>query len=226
MKYTIVSIDDTRETYKQSIRSFLGGWEEVTLKGVNGNINSELETALDRHGRPVINREMKVGQLGRWLSYLDQLDIISNEPLFVVEDDAVLAPDFVARIEPLLRDTPNDADFFSLFIPRNRPAPVYLGGNSINPLYYIGHKTIVRAHQPYGGVAMFLYPGMRDKVLADLNERGICGQFDDELYILSSAGKVNGYSIVPDMPDLVWITGDVPSTVHETKWYGQEETLA
>ena len=62
---------------------------------------------------------------------------------------------------------------------------------------------------------------MREKVLADLDERGTCGQFDDELYLLSSGGKVNGYSIVPDMPDLVGIVSGIPSTVHETRMYIQ-----
>ena len=168
MRYTIVSIDDTRISYKQAIRSVLSDWEEVDLKGVNGNVDDELESALDRHGRPNISREIKVGQLGRWLSYLDHLSIMGDEPLFVVEDDAILASDFIARVEPLLNDLPRDADFFSLFIPRNRTAQVYtrnpypgFGCNNgeINPLYDIGHSTIVRAHQPYGGVAMFLYPG-------------------------------------------------------------------
>ena len=114
---------------------------------------------------------------------------------------------------------PANADFFSLFIPRNRPAEVYVVGGIINPLYDIGHNILVRTHQPYGGVAMFLYPGMKEKVFADMKERGICGQFDDELYLLSAEGKINGYSVVPDMPDLAWIIPGIPSTVHETKFY-------
>ena len=220
MKYTIVSIDNTREDYKVNINIALQSWSNINVSSVNGNFDEEIRAALIAHGKPKINYYAKVGQLGRWLSFLNNLDAVNDGPLFIVEDDAVLAEGFVDRVNLLLVDVPPDADFFSLFIPRNRPAEVFING-SINPMYDIGHKVITKAHQPYGGVAMFLYPGMKEKIKISIRDNGIQGQFDDEIYRMSRDGYLNGYSVVPNMIDLAWIIGGIPSTVHETKFYNK-----
>ena len=232
MRYVIVSIDNTRQGYKEAIRARLEGWTEVFIPAVNGNRDVEINAYLEYHNVPPITFPgLKVGQLGRWLSFLNHLEKLDGEPLFVIEDDGILSRDFIDKVTPLLNDMPADADFFSLFVPRNRPTQVYSGGmypafggpsnGTIMPEWNIGHDIIVRAHQPYGGVGMFLYPSMYEKIKEMLARESITGQFDDVIYARSQAGVLNGYSIVPDMPDLVNIIPGIPSTVHETKYYGE-----
>lgn len=219
VRFTIPHIGNTRMDYIVNIRDVLSDqWEEVDIPAVNGNDRDQLEAALKRHGNPAINYEAKVGQLGRWLTFLDHTDTLDEGPLFVVEDDAIIDPDFFSVIDDLLYAVPKGADFFSLFIPRNRTREVFVEGR-INPVYDIGDEYVVRAHQPYGGVAMVLYPPLKQHIKELIKRDGINKQFDDYLYEQSQMQNLNGFSIVPNMQDLVWIDGGIPSTVHETGFY-------
>lgn len=219
MRFTIPSISDTRQDYIVNIRDVLSErWTEVQIPAVNGNNLLEIEAGLKRHGNPQINYPAKVGQLGRWLTFLDHVATLDEGPLFVVEDDAIIDQDFFSVIDDLLYSVPKGADFFSLFIPRNRTREVFVEGR-INPVYDIGDEYVVRAHQPYGGVAMVLYPPLKQHIKELLDRDGINKQFDDYLYEQSQMQNLQGFSVVPNMQDLVWIDGGIPSTVHETRFY-------
>lgn len=225
MRYTIIHRpqDTGREPYVNGIRNNLVGWKEVHIKPTDGSNADDLNDALEAWENPKVNYNAKLGQLGRWFTFLDHVSdsFWLNSPILALEDDAILDAEFKSRFEDLTEDVPEDADFFSLFIPRNRVREVYVNtpgrGREINPVYDIGHDTIVRAHQPYGGVAMVIYPSLYDKMSELLYEEGITAQFDDVLYDKAQRRQLNGYSIVPDLDDLVWIQAGIPSTVHETK---------
>ena len=219
MRFTIPHIGDARMDYIVNARDILSErWTEVHIPAVNGSIKDELRAGLSRHNNPNINYDAKVGQLGRWLTFLDHVDTLDEGPLFVVEDDAIVDTDFFSVIDDLLYAVPTNADFFSLFIPRNRTREVFVEGR-INPVYDIGDEFVVRAHQPYGGVAMVLYPPLKRHIKELLDRDGINKQFDDYLYEQSQMQNLQGFSVVPNMQDLVWIDGGIPSTVHETEFY-------
>lgn len=227
MRYTLVSLDDKRWEFKRNIRAVLTGWDHVEIPAVDGRDDQTLTETLAKRGNPKVGYPgATVGQIGRWLTFLDHLDFVAktDEPLLVVEDDSILANDFTIRFPQVEADVPDNADFFSLFVPRNKPADIYenqyvgpVALSRIKAEYYTGSDYVVKTYQPYGGVCMVLYPSLAEKMFSLVARNGIKMQFDDYLYHLSDRGTLNGYTVVPDMPDLAWITGKEESTVHTTK---------
>lgn len=228
MKYIIPSISNTRDRYKNSIRERLSDWDELNVSTVNGNVRSELDLSQKEYSYK-LSYPALVGQLGRWYTFLNHAKLSQQlkEPIFVIEDDAIVANDFNDRVGTVLNQVPEDADFFSLFIPRNKDHSRVtivknFGKVKIHfpaPDWDIGKEDVTRAYQPYGGVAMVLYPSLYSKIGNLLIDTGINMQFDDYLYRMSQEGRVNGYTVFPNYQDLVWISGNEPSTVHTTEVY-------
>lgn len=54
------------------------------------------------------------------------------------------------------------------------------------------------------------------KIKSLIERDGITGQWDDQLYDYASRGELKGFSSKPSLPDIVFITGAEPSTVHST----------
>lgn len=211
MKYTVFSIDSSRQHYVKNIHAALHGWKFVPNNNVNGREPAELSTALEEHGYGLNFPEGKrprVGQLGIWLTVLNAL---GNAPLVTFEDDAMLGPQFKKNFDIRISELPDDADFFSLFLPRD-------SDHLCSPEHFIS-KHLCRTYQRYGGVSMYYTEQGARKIKKLLSRDGFTGQYDDTLYAYSKSGELNGYCSKPTLSDLVYISGLENSIVQETDFY-------
>lgn len=235
MRYTIFSIGSIgRESYIRSMEDTLRSWDRVTVKTVNGNKPGQLFLAMKKHDIPIGSHPFTVGQLGIWHSVLNALEAVGDSPLVTFEDDALLSDNFTERFAELWPQVPADCDFFSLFMPADWRNTYYTGrilnrtGDIIaslgthpegNALHRTTSPNIAKAYQKYGGVSMVYTPSGAKRILERIRETGLTEQYDDYLYRQSRLGFLNGYTVAPVQPDMVYITGTEQTTVHETALY-------
>jgi len=226
MRYVILSIDDSRKKYTDSIRRQLCDWEEVKVDCVNGNDKDQLDSAIEEFG-VTIGPERKVGQIGCTLSTLRALSA-DNEPVLILNDDALLSENFSEEFSRRLSTLP-EYDVFSAFIPRDHDWYFYSGvtlkdriTNLENQHYSNGHPmfqsngTTCRAYMRYGGVALYFTPNGKDKYLS---MRHLEKQMDDALYLANYHHTMKVYTSVPHLPDLAYITGTEDSICQNTRLY-------
>lgn len=206
MNYTIFSIDESRSHYKALLRNRMLGWYEYSNMAVNGNDRPLLEAYRGIHDYEV-NFEARVGQLGIWYGVLNALDYA---PLVTFEDDALLNTNFTAHWALRYNHLPEDIDFFALFIPRDSDH-LFVEASAVN-------KYITPIYQNYGGVSMYYTEQGAEKIKALLRRDGLTAQYDEQLLAYAKAGELNGYCSRPDVPDLVYITGEEKSIVQESEW--------
>lgn len=205
MKYQIHSINDRRLNYKTKIRREIPSWEELGLRSVNGNDPEQLEKAMERHKYEIHAPKIQTGQLGIWYSFLDAL---KHAPIVTFDDDAILCTNFDLNFQARLREVPEDAHFFSLFLPRDS-THLYKPGASVG-------QFVTRTYSNYGGVSFYFTEKGKKKIRALLKADGIRMQYDDQLYAYSRMGDLKGYCSKPDYHDLVYITGKEDSIVQES----------
>jgi len=211
MRYTIFSVDDSRKHYTDAIRQTLSDWEEVPALAVDGRIPAELAKAQDIHRYPVNYLSQYgsplVGQLGIWYGVLNALEYA---PIVTIEDDAILGHDFHFHWRNRLTYIPKDADFFSLFLPRDSDH-MFNKARAVN-------NVVTPTYQRYGGVSMYYTEKGANNIKALLDRDGITGQYDDTLYRYSQLGELKGYCSRPEHSDLVYITGSEKSIVQESEY--------
>jgi len=207
MKYTILSVDDSRQHYIDKMRFRLLGWEELDTPCVDGRIPEELKKAQEKYPYKV-NFDAKVGHLGIWFSVLNALE---NAPIVTFEDDSLLHDNFKREFAPRAEELPEDFDFFSLFLPRDSDHLYSFGRDSVG-------TYICRTYQRYGGVSMYYSRRGAEKIHSLLERDGITGQYDDTLYAYAKTGELNGYCSKPEFQDLVYISGLEDSIVQETDY--------
>lgn len=210
MRYTIFSVDDTREHYKQKIVEALPNWRYVHVDSIDGRFRLELKHGMEAHPYKINDHTeggLKVGHLGIWYSVLNALD---HAPIVTFEDDALLASNFQERFAERTRYMPGSFDFFSLFLPRD-------SDHLYDPATH-GQSLIVKAYQYYGGVSMYYSAKGAHKIKKLLERDGIQLQYDNQLYKYARSGELEGYTSNPALEDLVYITGNEPSIVQVTDY--------
>lgn len=214
MKYTIFQIDDSRQHYVDRIRSELLGWnwDEIETDVVDGRNRGTLLTERYRRGIRIIPNASqsfpRAGHLGIWYTVLNAIE---RAPIVTIEDDAILMENlFGFEFQKRVKELPDDADFFSLFLPRD-------SDHMFKPRHEFGAHRICRAYQPYGGVSMYYTERGRDRIFKLLDRDGITDQYDNQLYRYSWHGELNGYTSKPVLPDLVRISGTESSIVQESE---------
>lgn len=231
MYYKIFSIDDRRAHYTRAIQAAVADWKPAHTPTINGLEPFSLEAAVDIFDDISINGEFTVGQLGIWYSVLCALEWVDAKktPLVTFEDDALIAPDFVERFTQYCREFPDDMDFFSFFVPADYKHKFYYGSIYDANGYVVAENmgftggvqwnatgAIKQAYQRYGGVSMYYTPQGAERILDLVEKTGLTDQYDDYLYRHSRLGNLNGYTMSPDRPDMVWITGTEDSIVQES----------
>lgn len=208
MKYTIFNLDDRREKYTNRINDELRDkdWQYLSTRKVNGSIPHILNKEIEDHGYEINWPSAKVGQLGIWYTVLNSFSIA---PHVTFEDDAILSMMFDWRFRRRLVQLPDDADFFSLFLPRD-------SDHLYTPKHGVSH-FLCKTYQRYGGVSMYYTKQGVEKIRKLLERDGLTGQYDDVLYEYSKSGELNGYTSKPRFPDLVYITGTEESIVQDTE---------
>lgn len=208
MKYAIYSVDDSRFGYIMKMKSQLKTWQQTVIKCVDGRVSEELEGALISRGYRVEKKDIRVGQLGVWHTFLNALD---EAPIVTFDDDALLCEDFVETFESRLTEMPADADFFSLFLARDSDN-LYHEGLSVS-------ERLSKAYLRYGGASFYFTERGRDNIHRLVSRDGIFAQYDDQLYSYVKSGELNGYCSKPYYSDLVYITGNEMSIAQGTEIY-------
>ena len=235
MYYKIFSIDDRRAHYTRAIQEAVADWTPAHTPTINGLDDKHLKGVMSEFDDIAINAEFTVGQLGIWYSVLCALEWVDYEkvPLVTFEDDAILDPRFTDRFGFLKTDIPEDCDFLSLFIPRDYKQKYYYGtvldtegrilaenmGLTGGAQWHTENPWIKRAYQRYGGVCMYYTPQGAERILDLVEKTGLTDQYDDYLYRHSRLGNLNGYTLHPRTPDMVWITGTEDSIVQNSPLY-------
>lgn len=212
-RYTIFSVSEARRNYTDPIRKTLreNGWAELYTRCVDARRSNDVELEIALRGikvNPV--KPLTRGEIGVWMTVLNG---VQNAPVVTLEDDAIMGTEFYAGFETALAELPEDADFFSLFIPRD-------SDHLFTEEYNIGHSRVCRAYQEYGGVSMYITLSGARRIMQLVDRDGILRQWDNQLYDYAKAGELNGYTSMPSVSDLVYISGSEQTTVHNTERFG------
>src|SRR6478752_1272240 len=112
MKYTIISIDDSRLEYKDKIRQEMGN-DEIFVDCLDARPETvDLEEELANIGLHFADYWKSFpwsrGDIGGYVSHFNawQKAVEIDEPLLVFEDDAILPDGFLANVESLLEEVP------------------------------------------------------------------------------------------------------------------------
>jgi GR25 family glycosyltransferase involved in LPS biosynthesis len=220
INYCIISIDNSRENYKQTIRNRVFGVEHH-LVSVNGNavdLNEELKTL----GIRVEHKDetFSNGEIGVWLSQMNAwlYAYISRRELVVFEDDAIPTEQFNEMIMKYQLELPRDYDFCSLWVPENqmqdylydvdydaegRPIKCGPGRYPGQSQYDFGAKTITNVYQGYGLVATLFSPKGGKNLIRLARETGIYSPVDCFLYLEAHKGNLQGYAPKPEFATAV-----------------------
>jgi GR25 family glycosyltransferase involved in LPS biosynthesis len=240
LKYTIISVGDTRAANKARIRDTIKSVPEVTdIEFCNAVDYNSLSKAMDRFPNIKPNGwGPQLGELGIWLSQAScwQYAVDNNTPLIALEDDALVQDNFDRVLPEYLSETPDDWDFISLCVPGNQlgdisykvvyddtgaPKTSWRAGDKPYQFRF-GSRIMARAYQGYCCVATLYSPKGAARLLEIANEKGVYTPVDCFLF-LEAHGKnqVKAYAPTPDAERIVDIDWEVPTTIHHTARYGE-----
>ena len=122
MKFTIISIDDSRIEYKNKIRQEMAGVEEVDIKcldarPVSVNIEEELADLGLHISDKWVHMPPKRGDFGGFVGHFNawRKCVELDEPLLVFEDDAIVPDGFRENVDSFMTEAP-DAEMISLCV--------------------------------------------------------------------------------------------------------------
>ncbi len=237
MKYSIISIDDSRAKYKEKIRARVS-LDEVHIPATNGTV-VDLDAELAKRGIPLGGYWFSKGELGVWISTFDQWvwTYENDEDLVVFEDDAIPTKQFNEMLDEFNSELPPNYAFLSLWVPKNQyPDFLYdakfdadgnwekVGNdkNAITSLYNYGAMRVSRAYQGYGNVAM-QYSSLGAKQLIDRARlKGIVEPVDCFIFTSSRIGQVEGFAPKPHWNKAVEYDWAAPTTVHHTEHHTEQ----
>ena len=185
MRYSIISVDESRATYKENLRKNMkmAGIRETKIASVDGRGKSDtINKMFKLYGlkrTPWIPNE---GEAGIWLSnYFHWYAVSQREsPLIVFEDDAIIDENFAEGLNDVLNDLPKDWDFVSLWVPDNQridyrynlsydetgnPQIYGMRPEGLPSFFDCGAENIAKVYQGYGMVATMYSPTGGKKLL-------------------------------------------------------------
>ena len=226
--YIVITIDTPRRERLRTVthrRLRDAGIEEVSgVRFVNGkvdNLDAEMQAMGVRLGNG--GAGMHKGEVGLWLSTINSLRAIvdgKHEHVIVLEDDAVVSKSFKTVLPVVLRELPEDYDFFAWAVPENQRVDYYYdrwfdenGAWTMNlgppitregsPHYLPDRHYVCRAYQGYRAVAiMYSKKGAR-KILELINELGIYEHTDLMIFTKHHTGYLDGYTFFPEARSII-----------------------
>lgn len=236
MKYTIISVDDTRKENKNNLRLYLLDKEEVFLDFCDGRDSKQLLKASQYFNVPTPG-PFKAGEFGIFYSVLTCLEYgAASDGIIYFEDDAMPTVYMSDRISEYIDKLPNNWDMFAIWSPENQRGdyynvseynndgvPFYGRRNSkMNPF---GNDEIVKLWQGYGNVAMAFSQRGCSRLLDHIKQEGFYSPIDCLICIAVHRNILNGYALRPDLPVLVNYNWDRPTTIHHNARWGTLEEL-
>ena len=238
LKYSIITIDDSRAEYKNNIRSRVQ-LDEITVPATNGT-QVDIDAELAKRGIPLGGYWFSKGELGVWISTFDQWVwcVENNEELVVFEDDAIVTDQFSTMLPDFNSELPSDYAFLSLWVPENQYhdylydakfdedghwEKVGRDKNAITSLYNFGAMRISKAYQGYGNVAMQYSPQGAQQLIERAQTKGIYEPIDCFIFTASRTGKIDGYAPKPHYNKAVEYDWAAPTTVHLTQHHTENK---
>lgn len=229
-EFCIISIDDSREEKKNAIRNALPGWKEAKLSFVNGKDPASLALAAKYWNTISTPGPFKAGEFGIFYSVLNVLEYGAfNDGILYFEDDAIPTIGFQERLEEILKRLPRNADLFALWSPENQGYD-YTNVSSYNdkgePIYEqhrgsifdFDDQEISRLWQGYGNVAMYVTKRGCDKIIKYIKAKGFFSPIDCLICIGCHTGRINGFSLKPNILKLIDYDWNAPTTIHHSAW--------
>lgn len=231
--FAFITLDDERKDKKDATREILAGWNELLIPCVDGRIPGVLEAHKEALGAKITG-PLRTGEYGVWFSQMYAWKHIEEygEPVLLLEDDALLRPDFVEQFEFYVSQLPEDFGLFAAFVPENQYGDynneyncdengAFFGASRGYPE---GAPSIVmpelngvcRAYQGYGCVGNYISP-LGAKQLFDYTlDRGINFPVDCFIFEAYRAKKLDAYAFRPGFPRLIDVDWVAPTTIHNT----------
>lgn len=225
MKYIILSINDDRAGKKRKIREALGPENEIPFKAVDGKDPAQVEAAMSQFKdvfydgqKPMFydwEYKPKQGEVGVWLSNLLAWRLISeqDEPVIVIEDDAIPRVQCAERAEAILDLMPEGWDFTPLFIPTDC---IFIP-HALSWLNMEQSDVIARVYQTYCHVAILYSPKGAGRLLKLAASAGLRNPVDIFTMEFAQLMLLNGFAV--QKHDLLPFTYDWSSetTIHHTE---------
>lgn len=236
MKYTIISIDDSRTRNKDLLRKNLP-YTEARINFVNGKDPKALARARAKWSSIQTPGPFKAGEFGIFYSVLNCLEYgREHDGIIYLEDDAIPTSSLIQRIGGYVHELPTDADLLALWSPANqkydydRVTSYNDGGEPIYDthgmgIFDYGHKEMCRLWQGYGNVGMFFTKQGCAKAIEYIEEKGFFAPIDCLICIGSHTSRLNGYSLKPDTAPLIDYNWNAPTTIHQSRWGYIEELI-
>ena len=232
MKYNIVSIDDSRKEYKETIRARVK-LKEVPIPAVDGKA-VDLQAELDKRELFLEGYHPTRGELGVWLSTFDcwQWARDNDEELVVFEDDAIPTAQFNQFLEEFRSELPVNWGFLTLWVPENQYYD-YLydleydstGGwqkvgndrTGFTSIFNYGAIRLSKVYQGYGNVATLYSPMGASRLINHARTNGISNPIDCWIMDRAHTGVIDGYSPKPHWAKAVRYDWAAETTVHNTE---------
>lgn len=238
MKYTIISVDDSRKDNVANIESKIM-WERAYVPSVDARIPSELHSAKNKWNTINTPGPFKAGEFGVFYSVLNCLEYgAADDGILYFEDDAMPRSDFQRRIDWYLGELPSNADLFAVWSPTNQHhdynfvreynklgEPQYGQKSSIEPIFDYGHKDLCKIWQGYGNVSMLFTKTGCKKTLDYIKREGFFSPIDCLICIGTHTNNINGYALKPSVEVMIDYDWDRPTTIHTSKWGYIEELI-
>lgn len=225
MKYVILSINDDRIGYKENLREALGRENEIPFETVNGSDPAQVDAAMAEFSEIFFDGQRplfydwayhpKKGEVGVWLSNLRAWKLTReiNEPLIVLEDDAIPRIGCQEKIQFMLDNLPDDWHLAPLFTPSDC---IFIP----HALSWLGMEqtdTLARVYQTYCHVAMMYSPDGAARLLDYAAGAGLMAPVDIFTMQAAQMMLLNGYAF--QNHDNLPFTYDwsAETTIHQTE---------
>lgn len=236
MKYNIITIDDSRASYKDAIRKSITGIDEVVIPATNGR-TVNLTYELFKRGLSIPDtNSLSLGEVGVWLSTFDcwRWAYENDEELLVFEDDAIINPRFSEKLKEFMKEVPSDYDFVCLWVPDNQRQDYnysVIYDDDGHPHIYgtlpdgqssfdFGAEHAAMVYNGYGNVAQLFSPKGSKFFMDRAQKAGLYAPVDCYQYLEAHADRCEGYAPKPEYADLV--SYDWPeTTIHTTERFGE-----
>lgn len=217
MKYTIITIDDSRAENKANIRANIELPEVTDIGFCDARVGNDMNPDL----KLTTKWELTRGEQGIWHSNVNVWDWTRNqdEPLLVLEDDAIIDDSFMFNLHNLMPQIPEDYDFVSLWVPDDQEVDYYYrvsydsdGAPSINgtvntreeSVFYMGSNNVARVYQGYSFVTTVYSPKGAAKIYDLAIKLGMYTPADCFLFHQAHIGTLTGYAPTPWYPRFIW----------------------
>lgn len=237
--YNIISINEDRADNKVLLHEAVKelGAIEHHIAGVNGRSVKQLAAGWKRHPEVKKTCRLRLGEIGIWLSTLDNWKWLSEsdfDAMILLEDDAIASDNFKQIWDIYQRDLPDDFDFLTLWVPENQRNDYYAnfafdwgGTPSIVPgernrdgsdAFRIDGSRLARVYQGYGCVGMLYSRKGAAKLYACARGEGTFSTSDCAVFINAHRGLIKGFAPRPDTPMLFEYNWKSETNIHNTPY--------